>query len=83
MAETDDEASQAGNPAAREFVASKKAWTACLKTAGKERACGRKPHPHDFARKHEKKHDKKHRLPMWAGGPHRRTAEPPGHARRD
>ncbi|HET8971252.1 MAG TPA: hypothetical protein VFN19_09350 [Candidatus Nanopelagicales bacterium] len=46
-----------GNPAAREFVAAKKTWTACVAEAAPahdgpgrfdpEAACGTKPRPHD------------------------------------
>jgi len=84
-----------GNPAARAFVAAKKEWTACVseaapargQAAGRfdpEQACGIKPHPHDIAGKHGgKRQSKKHGPPPWAGGPDRRTAEPPGHAKRD
>ncbi|MEJ7794278.1 MAG: hypothetical protein WKF50_01905 [Nocardioides sp.] len=70
-----------GNPAARAFVAAKKEWTVCVTEAApaREQACGTKPHPHDFAGKHGEKHGP----PAWAGGPERRTAEPPGHAERD
>jgi len=93
----EDEASEEradGNPAARAFVAAKKQWTACVAKAAPahdradgrfdpEQACGMKPHPHDIAGKHGgKKLSKKHG-PSWAGGPNRRTAEPPGHAKRD
>lgn len=56
-----------------------------------EQACGTKPHPHDVAGKHADKRAGKpghpkhegHGPPAWAGGPDRRTAEPPGHAERD
>lgn len=78
VAATDDDASAAGNPAARAFVAAKKEWTACVAEAG---ACGTKPHPHDFAGKHAKK-DKVDGTPAWAGGPDHRSAKPPGHAKR-
>lgn len=86
-----------GNPAAKQFVAAKKRWTACVAKAAPardaeagrfdpEQACGAKPHPHDIAGKaadkpRDKKHDG-HGPPPWAGGPERRTAEPPGHAKR-
>lgn len=82
-----------GNPAARAFVAAKKEWTACVAQAAPahdeadgrfdpEQACGTKPHPHDIVGKHGKRHSKKHGPPAWSGGPDRRTAEPPGHAKR-
>lgn len=88
-----------GNPAARDFVAAKKEWTACVAEAAPahdvadgrfdpEQACGPKPHPHDIAGKHAdkpgaKKHSTEHGKPAWSGGPDRRTAEPPGHAEGD
>lgn len=85
----DEDASPQGNPAARAFVAAKKAWTACVAKAAPardaedgrfdpEQACGTKPHPHDFPGKHEG-----HGPPAWSGGPDRRTAEPPGPAKQD
>lgn len=98
----DEDASPEGNPAAREFVSAKKAWTACVKKAAPaqdseggrldpEQACGTKPHPHDVTGKHADKHSDQpsptkhqgHGPPAWAGGPDRRTAEPPGHAKRN
>ncbi len=94
----DDQASPESNPAAREFVTAKQKWTACVGEAAPahdvedgrfdpEQACGPKPHPHDFADKHagkvgQGKHGS-HGPPAWAGGPERRSAEPPGHAERD
>lgn len=89
----DDDASREGNPAAREFVSRKKTWTACVKEAAPargrgdgrfdpEQACGTKPHPHGVAGKHAEKL-RSHGPPPWAGGPDRRTAEPPGHAKGD
>jgi len=98
----DSQKSTHGNPAARAFVAAKKEWTACVAEAAPsrdrgdgrfdpDRACGTKPHPHDFAGKyatkkdklHEKKRDKSHGPPPWAGGPDHRSSEPPGHAKRE
>lgn len=52
-----------------------------------EAACGAKPHPHDNRPGHDAKAKSKDRgaghdgRPAWAGGPKRRTAEPPGHSR--
>lgn len=97
-AAADEKDAPPGNPAARAFVAAKKSWTACVAKAAPahdpgsgrfdpERACGVKPHPHDVTGKHDRRDTGQdragHGRPPWAGGPTRRTAEPPGHARRD
>ena len=93
----DDDLPPVGNPA-RKFVLAKKEWTACVAEAAPahegpgrfdpEAACGTKPHPHDFSDKAGKsdradRTDRRQGRPAWAGGPDRRTAEPPGHAKHD
>lgn len=69
------------------FVQVKKAWTACRSETAPGRgrnqmaldqACGAKPHPHDLSGKPGREGGGR---PPWAGGPERRSAEPPGHAR--
>ncbi len=91
----DDEAKAAKHAAQRAFVAAKQEWTACVGEAAPahepgsgpfapEDACGTKPHPHDD-RAPGASGDARERdrgKPAWAGGPDRRTAEPPGHAAR-
>lgn len=91
----DDEEKSARHAAQRAFVAAKQEWTACVGGAAPahepgsgpfdpEDACGAKPHPDDEAPgRSADKHEQDQGRPAWAGGPDRRTAEPPGHAQRD
>lgn len=80
------------------FVTEKKSWTDCVAEASPrhegpggfdpEAACGDKPHPHDQREPgghsdEARRDDRAVGRPAWAGGPDRRTAEPPGHAARD
>lgn len=94
----DDEAKDAQHAAQHAFVSAKQEWTSCVGEAAPahepgsgpfdpEDACGTKPHPHDGDDEAPgasgEERDPGLGKPAWAGGPDRRTAEPPGHAARD
>ncbi|MGH3348100.1 MAG: hypothetical protein ACRDO4_14060 [Nocardioides sp.] len=86
----------AKHDAQRAFVVAKQEWTSCVAEAAPahrsgtgpfdpEEACGTKPHPHGEKGRGRSGDGRAHgpgRTP-WAGGPGSRTAEPPGHAKRD
>ncbi len=88
-------AKDAKHAAQRAFVTAKQEWTACVAEAAPGReaetfpfdpevACGTKPHPHDVGKAvGGRAHDLGPGKPRWAGGPERRTAEPPGLMKRD
>lgn len=88
-------AQAAKHAAQRAFVTAKQEWTACVAEAAPGReaetspfdpevACGTKPHPHDMGKPGGGgARDLGAGKPPWAGGPERRTAEPPGLVKRD